>query len=46
MFLRYLKLLMWIFLIFTLLTFAVVIPVDAAGIVSTEGALERISWTK
>jgi len=37
---------MRIFLIFTLLTFAVVIPADAAGIVSTEGALERISWTK
>jgi len=37
---------MRIFLVFTLLTFAVVIPVDAVGIISTEGALERISWTK
>ncbi|KAF5351925.1 hypothetical protein D9756_007456 [Leucocoprinus leucothites] len=45
MFLRYLKLLMRIFLVFTLLTFAVIIPADAAGITSSKSGLERISWT-
>ncbi|KAJ3569623.1 hypothetical protein NP233_g4933 [Leucocoprinus birnbaumii] len=45
MFLRYLKLLIRIFLIFTLLTFAVIIPADATGITSSKSALERISWT-
>ena len=39
MFLRYLKLLMRVFLVFTLLTFAVIIPVDTAGIITTNGAL-------
>lgn len=48
MFLRFLKMLIWIFLGFTLLTFAVIVPIDAIGIANTDSnnALERISWTK
>ncbi|KAF7782412.1 hypothetical protein Agabi119p4_1788 [Agaricus bisporus var. burnettii] len=45
MFLRYIKLLIWIFLVFTLSTFVVIIPADAVGITSDKEGLERISWT-
>ncbi|KXN90147.1 hypothetical protein AN958_04637 [Leucoagaricus sp. SymC.cos] len=45
MFLRYIKLLIRIFLVFTLSTFAVIIPADAAGITSAQDGLERISWS-
>ncbi|TFK44505.1 hypothetical protein BDQ12DRAFT_701964 [Crucibulum laeve] len=44
MFLRFIKLLIWTFFVFTLVTFAVIIPADAAN-VSTADGLERISWT-
>lgn len=46
MFLRFIKLLAKIFLIFTILTFAVIVPVDAVGIKTELKGLERISWTK
>lgn len=46
MFLRYIKLLIRVFFMFTLLTFAVIIPADAVGITSAKEGLERISWTK
>ncbi|KAF8070342.1 DUF221 family protein [Lyophyllum atratum] len=44
MFLRYLKMLIWIFLVFTLLTFTVIIPVIAANVRNSQSGLERISW--
>ncbi|KAF9453915.1 DUF221-domain-containing protein [Macrolepiota fuliginosa MF-IS2] len=45
MFLRYIKLLIWVFLVFTILTFLVIIPADAVGITSAAQGLEKISWT-
>ncbi|KIY74044.1 DUF221-domain-containing protein [Cylindrobasidium torrendii FP15055 ss-10] len=44
MFLRFIKMLVWIFLAFTLLSFAVIIPVDMAGIQSGHVGLDRLSW--
>ncbi|KAJ4485800.1 DUF221 family protein [Lentinula aciculospora] len=44
MFLRYLKMLVWIFLAFTVLTFAVIVPVNFIGQDGATSNLERISW--
>ncbi|KAJ3732412.1 DUF221 family protein [Lentinula guzmanii] len=44
MFLRFLKILVWVFLVFTVLTFAVIIPVDLIGQNGTSSNLEKISW--
>ncbi|CAA7259132.1 unnamed protein product [Cyclocybe aegerita] len=44
MFLRFLRLLMIIFFVFTLSTFAIIIPANAAYIVSLHKGLDRISW--
>ncbi|RXW15422.1 hypothetical protein EST38_g10427 [Candolleomyces aberdarensis] len=45
MFLRFIKLLTIIFLVFTILTFAVIVPINAVGIKTELEGLERISWT-
>ncbi|PFH52049.1 hypothetical protein AMATHDRAFT_57827 [Amanita thiersii Skay4041] len=45
MLLRFLQMLIWIFLVFTLLTFAVIIPVNAINVTGSMNGLERISWT-
>ncbi|KAJ3853610.1 DUF221 family protein [Lentinula lateritia] len=44
MFLRFLKMLVWIFLVFTILTFAVIVPVDVIGQNGATSSLEKISW--
>ncbi|KAJ3865912.1 DUF221 family protein [Lentinula novae-zelandiae] len=44
MFLRFLKMLVWIFLVFTVLTFAVIVPVDMIGQNGATSYLEKISW--
>ncbi|KAF8825413.1 hypothetical protein HHX47_DHR7000217 [Lentinula edodes] len=44
MFLRFLKMLVWIFLVFTVLTFAVIVPVDMIGQNGATSNLEKISW--
>ncbi|KAG6857786.1 hypothetical protein H0H87_004202 [Tephrocybe sp. NHM501043] len=44
MFLRFLKMLVWIFLTFTALTFAVIVPVIAANVKNSQSGLDRISW--
>jgi len=46
MFLRYIRLLVIVFGVFTVVTFAVIIPVTTAGIHSNLQGLERISWSK
>ncbi|KAK7455300.1 phosphate metabolism protein 7 [Stygiomarasmius scandens] len=45
MFLRYIKLLIKIFFVFTILTFAVVVPVNFVGRNDAPSNLERITWT-
>ncbi|KAJ7268676.1 late exocytosis, associated with Golgi transport-domain-containing protein [Mycena haematopus] len=47
MVLRYLKMLIWIFLVFTVSTFLVIIPVDIVGIPSsqTTDPIQRVTWT-
>ncbi|THU96938.1 DUF221-domain-containing protein [Dendrothele bispora CBS 962.96] len=45
MFLRYIKLLIKIFFVYTLLSFAVIVPVDYIGRNDAPSNLERISWT-
>lgn len=45
MFLRFLKMLLWIFLAFSILSFMVIIPVDIVGVVSDRVGLDRITWT-
>ncbi|KAJ3833350.1 DUF221 family protein [Lentinula raphanica] len=44
MFLRFLKILVWIFLVFTVVTFAVIVPVNAIGQDGAKSSLEKISW--
>lgn len=46
MFLRFLRLLIIIFSVFTLLTFTIIVPANAVHIESSLKGLERISWTK
>jgi hypothetical protein len=46
MFLRFLKLLLKIFLMFTFLTFAVIMPADAVGVDSEAKGLDLVTWTK
>ncbi len=46
MFLRFIKMLIWIFLVFTITTFAIIAPADVAGVKSTNEGLDRLSWTK
>ncbi|TFK74613.1 DUF221-domain-containing protein [Pluteus cervinus] len=45
MFLRFIKMLIKIFMVFTVLTFAVIIPADTINILSDTKELDRISWT-
>ncbi|KAF8893933.1 late exocytosis, associated with Golgi transport-domain-containing protein [Infundibulicybe gibba] len=45
MFLRFLKMLIWIFLVFTILTFAIIIPAVTIHVDNTTTGLERISWS-
>ncbi|KIK66859.1 hypothetical protein GYMLUDRAFT_37938 [Collybiopsis luxurians FD-317 M1] len=45
MFLRFLKMLIQIFLVFTIVTFAVLIPVDFIGQHGGKSSLDRITWT-
>ncbi|KAJ7680638.1 DUF221 family protein [Mycena polygramma] len=46
MLLRYLKMLIWIFLVFTISTFLVIIPIDAVGVQGIQNdPLERITWS-
>ncbi|KAF7334111.1 DUF221-domain-containing protein [Mycena venus] len=46
MVLRFLKMLIWIFLVFTIATFLVIIPVDVVGIPpSGQDLLQRLTWT-
>ncbi|KAF8917993.1 hypothetical protein CPB85DRAFT_1284409 [Mucidula mucida] len=45
MFLRFIKMLIWIFLVFTITTFAIIAPADVAGVKSTNEGLDRLSWT-
>ncbi|KAF9495804.1 DUF221-domain-containing protein [Pleurotus eryngii] len=45
MFLRYIRLLIIIFLIFTLLTFPIIIPLDAIGLDTGRTGLDRITWS-
>ncbi|KAH6914205.1 DUF221 family protein [Coprinopsis sp. MPI-PUGE-AT-0042] len=45
MFLRFIKLLIKIFLAFTVLTFAIIAPVDIVNVQSVRDGLEKISWT-
>lgn len=37
---------MWIFLVFTFLTFVVIVPVIAANVKHSQRGLDRISWNK
>lgn len=46
MFLRFLKMLAWIFLVFTILTWAVLLPVNAGGVKSAFSGLDTLSWSK
>jgi calcium permeable stress-gated cation channel len=46
MFLRFLKLLARIFLVFTILTWAVLLPVNAVGVKSAFRGLGTLSWSK
>jgi len=46
MFLRFVRLLMIIFLLFTWSTFIIIIPANSAYIESTLHGLDRISWSK
>ncbi|KAF9058941.1 hypothetical protein BDP27DRAFT_529917 [Rhodocollybia butyracea] len=45
MFLRFLKMLVWIFLVFTVLTFVIIVPVDFVGQNGASSSLEKITWT-
>ncbi|TFK25546.1 DUF221-domain-containing protein [Coprinopsis marcescibilis] len=45
MFIRFIKLLSKIFFVFTILTFAVIIPVDVVNIKSELEGVKKISWT-
>ncbi|KAF7361617.1 hypothetical protein MVEN_00504900 [Mycena venus] len=47
MVLRFLKMLIWIFLVFTISTFLVIIPVDIVGIPVSSGTdrIDRVTWT-
>ncbi|KAK7031452.1 hypothetical protein R3P38DRAFT_2923651 [Favolaschia claudopus] len=47
MFLRYLKMLIWIFLVFTLSTSLTIIPVDIVGIprAQNEDPIDRVTWS-
>lgn len=46
MFLRFIKLLIKIFLAFTVISFAIIVPVDIVNVQSVKDVLEKISWTK
>lgn len=46
MFLRFIRLLIIIFLVFTISTFIIIIPVNAAYIPTVNKGLDRISWSK
>jgi calcium permeable stress-gated cation channel len=46
MFLRFLKMLIWIFLAFTIVTWLILIPVDAAGVKSAFDSLDKLTWSK
>ncbi|KAF8637999.1 hypothetical protein AX16_010631 [Volvariella volvacea WC 439] len=44
MFLRYMKMLITILLVYTIVTFAVIIPVNSINIINLNNGVERISW--
>jgi hypothetical protein len=48
MYLRFLRLMTLIFAVFTLLTWPVLLPIDAAGVADANAsdALEKLSWSK
>lgn len=45
MFLRFVKMLIWIFAVFTFVTMVTIVPVNLVGVQSTNTGLERISWS-
>ncbi|KAJ6594223.1 DUF221 family protein [Mycena capillaripes] len=46
MVLRFLKMLVWIFFVFTISTFLVIVPVDIVGVQSSvSDSLERVTWS-
>ncbi|KAJ7747247.1 DUF221 family protein [Mycena metata] len=46
MFLRFLKMLIWIFFVFTVSTFLVIIPVDIVGVTGSSAVgLDRVTWS-
>ncbi|KAL0946485.1 hypothetical protein HGRIS_012702 [Hohenbuehelia grisea] len=45
MFMRYLRMLMITFLIFTVITFPIIMPIDAVGINTGREGLDRITWS-
>ncbi len=46
MFIRFIRLLIIIFSVFTLATFLIIVPANALRIASDKRGLERIAWTK
>jgi calcium permeable stress-gated cation channel len=48
MFLRFIRLLMIIFFVFTLVTWPILLPIDAASVPDelTNDGLEKLSWSK
>ncbi|KAK0441132.1 DUF221 family protein [Armillaria borealis] len=45
MFLRFVKMLIWIFAVFTFVTMVTIVPVNIVGVQSTNTGLDRISWS-
>ena len=46
MFIRFIRLLIIIFSVFTLATFLVIVPANVLRVASDKRGLERIAWTK
>jgi hypothetical protein len=46
MVLRFLKMLIWIFLVFAISTLLVIVPVDTVGVQGAGSDIERITWSK
>jgi len=46
MFLRFLKMLLWIFLVFTASTFTVLLPIDSINVAKSQGGLDQFTWGK
>jgi len=45
-FLRFIKILVWIFLAFTILTMPILLPLDSVHVSSSQTGLNRFTWGK